>query len=529
MTSLSPSPSTAREPTRGTLHSTAHRERADAMAEEEIRVDVAGQFGYKCARVFPSRGVGTGSYGSVCRAALDELPCVAKLLHATFFSSYDPSAAIYVERFEQESRFLSTLRHPCIVQFLGLVREPRSARPILLMELMDESLTKFLERQPRALSYHVQLNLVHDVAMALAYLHSNQIVHRDLSSNNVLITTGSRAKVTDFGMSRIVDANPHMTPLTQCPGTLAFMPPEALLASSLYLDKLDIFSAGVLMIQIITRRFPTPTESKRVVNFPASPTGVIEVPVPERERRNHDIVRVATTHPLLPLALQCLKNKDGERPSAAQMCSRLAALRDTEAYTDSLQETTEDSAHQGRREAGTKEEGEIKELRENLQSVEEELQATVQQLAEKENIVRAKEQEIRETDREVEDARREAEDARREAEGARREVEDARKEAEGARREAEGARREAEGARRVVEDMQQLLAESQSRLLKAEGEGERREEGVRKGKRERKRKRERVQESGRLPVVAKSQQGTTPKRGNVDLGKVGIHLHTLLK
>ena len=52
------------------------------------------------------------------------------------------------------------------------------------------------------------------VALALAYLHSNAIIHRDLSSNNVLlIGEGSRAKVTDFGMSKLMDMNPRMTPL----------------------------------------------------------------------------------------------------------------------------------------------------------------------------------------------------------------------------------------------------------------------------------------------------------------------------
>ena len=69
------------------------------------------------------------------------------------------------------------------------------------MELMDESLTKFLERPESTgpLPYHSQLNICHDVALALAYLHSNGIIHRDLSSNNVLlIGEGSRAKVTDF-------------------------------------------------------------------------------------------------------------------------------------------------------------------------------------------------------------------------------------------------------------------------------------------------------------------------------------------
>ena len=60
----------------------------------------------------------------------------------------------------------------------------------------------------------------------------------------------SRAKVTDFGMSKLADAAaPTLTPLTMCPGTLAYMPPEALEEPPRYTKKLDCFSEGVIMIQ----------------------------------------------------------------------------------------------------------------------------------------------------------------------------------------------------------------------------------------------------------------------------------------
>ena len=121
-----------------------------------------------------------------------------------------------LRRFEQECQFLSRIKHPNIVQYLGTSRDPRSRRLALLMELMDESLTRFLERSTGPLPYHIQLNICYDVALALSYLHSNAIIHRDLSSNNVLlIGDGSRAKVTDFGMSKLMDMNPSHDP-TDC-------------------------------------------------------------------------------------------------------------------------------------------------------------------------------------------------------------------------------------------------------------------------------------------------------------------------
>ena len=390
---------------------------------EEIRIELQGQFGYQYVRIQQSQDLGVGSYGSVCRATLDELPCAAKLLHATFFGTHDPGAVNFTARFEQECHFLSNLRHPCIVQFLGLVREPRNLRPILLMELMDESLTKFLERTAAPLPYHVQVNLIHDTALALAYLHSNRIIHRDLSSNNVLLLAGSRAKVTDFGMSRMVDVNPRTTPFTQCPGTPAFMAPEALLATPHYSDKLDVFSAGVLAIQVMTHRFPNPCESKREIDYPASPTGVIEVPVPERERRKDDLDRIASTHPLLPIAVRCIRDRERERPSAAQMCESLATLKETPAYTESVQERPGNAACLQQTRASLEEkERENRDLRQQLVQNEQELQDTVQELAEKEDSIQAKDQALRANEQEMRAKNQQLQDKVKEVADLRREV-----------------------------------------------------------------------------------------------------------
>ena len=70
-----------------------------------------------------------------------------------------------------------------------------------------------------------------------------------MSSNNVLLIAGSRAKSTDFGMSTLTDAaTSHLASMTQCPGTPAYMSPEALDEPPVYSEKLDCFSFGVLTI-----------------------------------------------------------------------------------------------------------------------------------------------------------------------------------------------------------------------------------------------------------------------------------------
>ena len=302
-------------------------------------------FGYKELLIQPSEEIGRGSYGSVIKAKLDNLPCAAKLLHHTFFTSYDPHVVDFIRRFKLECRILRQLRHPCIVQFLGVLEDPRprsNRRPILLMELMDQSLTQFLESRQRDLPYHVQVSIVYDITLALDYLHRNGILHRDLSSNNILLSAGSRAKLTDFGMSKMVDLNPCMSrnKQTECPGTLAYMPPEALVKAPGYSDKIDVFSTGVLIIQIITRKFPNPTDAHRRVQD-SKYKGEILVPVPELERRENDFCGVFMTHPLRAMALECLKDDDKERPTAANLCRRLAGLLSTPEYADSKSQYNE--------------------------------------------------------------------------------------------------------------------------------------------------------------------------------------------
>ena len=132
--------------------------------------------------------------------------------------------------------------------------------------------------------------------------------------------------------------------ITQCPGTPVFMPPEALRPKPRYSYKLDTFSAGVLIIQIITRTFPAPTDAEE--DPPAGEKTPTEeeieessririVLVPELVRRKKDIDKVPSDHSLLPIACHCLKDREQERPTAAQLCQSLEQLKAAQAYEDS--------------------------------------------------------------------------------------------------------------------------------------------------------------------------------------------------
>ena len=230
----------------------------------------------------------------------------------------------------------------------------------------------------------------------MLFLHLNCIVHGDLSSSNVLlIGAGNRAKVTDFGMSTLTELNPHMSGLTKCPGNPAYMSPEALLDPPVYTEKLDCFQVGVLMLQIMTRKYPVPGRAMNRVRDARSLTGWKIDPVPELQRRYNHLSLVADTHPILRISKDCLKDTDTERPSGQDICRRLSALKEAPQYAQSLE------GRGGEREGGERVEEGGRERGEREREVQER-EELIRQLREENQL---REREVREKEREVENIR----------------------------------------------------------------------------------------------------------------------------
>ena len=300
---------------------------------------MAGQIYLENVRLYRDAQLG----GMVCKAEVGGLICAAKLLlpllPKSVSSQKEDSSSI--NKFEREYSFLNTLKHPHLVQYLGLYQDPDSGIVFQVMELVDTSLTHFLERSQHQLPYHTQVDLCHDISLAVAYLHSNGIIHCDLSSNNVLVTAGSRAKVSDFGMRRLADAIPSCNLLAHNSAKPAYWPPEALCTPSLYSKETDCYSIGVLAIQIMTRQLPNPGPAVLLVKDPRYPAGKVQAIVPEMERRKADIESIDSRHPLKSLACSCLAYEANSRPSAKKLCQSLNSLTESTQYSQSLKKPTE--------------------------------------------------------------------------------------------------------------------------------------------------------------------------------------------
>ena len=202
--------------------------------------------------------LGRGGWGEVRVAHFHGLDVAAKVLHDTIISDYN------VSLFAREMNIASKIRHPNLLQFIGATTE---GNPIILTELMPTSLRKELESG--GLAYPAILSISVDVACALNYLHlfkPHPILHRDVSSANVLLQPmggghGWRAKVSDYGSA-------NLQPLigrTTNPGNPVYSAPEAGNPRE-HSPAMDVFSYGVLLIEMISRRIPLPGEREGLIN-----------------------------------------------------------------------------------------------------------------------------------------------------------------------------------------------------------------------------------------------------------------------
>ena len=267
------------------------------------------------------RELGHGSYATVLELEYMGLKCAGKKIHKDLQSQGD-SLSYAVGRFETECHLLSQIRHPNIVQFLGVHFQQEAQVPILVMELLHTDLTSCTEQYgilPEEISY----SILHDVALGLCYLHSQvpPIVHRDLSSNNILLTPNMIAKISDLGVARILNLTPlQVSHMTQTPGTLAYMPPEAMISKPKYDTSIDQFSYGILVIHLLSGQWPEPQVGPNKME-----EGKL-VPVTEAERREMFLQIVGEDHPLMDLILKCLNNDPTSRASSSEIVESLAKM-----------------------------------------------------------------------------------------------------------------------------------------------------------------------------------------------------------
>jgi eukaryotic-like serine/threonine-protein kinase len=262
--------------------------------------------------------VGTGGMSTVHCAfdTLLERHVALKILHEKYGDDEE-----YVERFRREARAVAQLSHPNIVTVID--RGEEDGKQFIVFELVDgENLKDVVERGgPLPVRRVLELGL--EVGRALAFAHAQGLVHRDVKPQNVLLDGDGRAKVTDFGIVRSLDAVGHTQTGTVL-GTSHYIAPEQ--ARGERVDaQTDVYSFGVVLHELLAGEVPYPGEG-----FLAVAMKHVNEPVPSvLERRPDAPIRLAS------LIERCMAKAPADRPASmdevvAELQSVLAELEGRE-------------------------------------------------------------------------------------------------------------------------------------------------------------------------------------------------------
>ncbi|XWS40861.1 hypothetical protein CRYUN_Cryun17cG0032500 [Craigia yunnanensis] len=259
--------------------------------------------------------IGTGGYGSVYKA---QLPCgktvALKKLHR--LEAEDP---VFDKSFNNEVKILSEIRHRNIVKLHGYCLHQRCM--FLIYEYMERgSLFCVLcdEVEAVELNWIQRVEIIKSVAHALSYLHHDctpPIVHRDISSNNILLNSSSEAFVADFGTARMLHLS--SSNFTIRVGTYGYVAPE-LAYTMVVTEKCDVYSFGVLVMEILMGKHPGDLISS--LSSPSSLQNIILMDVLDQRLSPptdpivaQNIVLAAT------LACSCLSREPQARPTMKQV------------------------------------------------------------------------------------------------------------------------------------------------------------------------------------------------------------------
>ncbi|KAJ1265802.1 hypothetical protein BS78_08G101700 [Paspalum vaginatum] len=250
------------------------------------------------------------------------------------------------KQYENESRHLMRLKHPNIVQLVGYCSETekvpvlhngkyvyaeKSERLLCLEYLPKGSLSRHLSDESSGLDWVTRYNIIKGICFGLHYLHekwnaSTPIIHRDLKPANILLDDNMLPKIADFGLSRLFGELQTRTITTNNYGTLGHMSPEYL-NRGIITKKLDIFSLGVIIIEIITgsKNYPDKIET--------SSQEFIELVLKNWRNRLEKVwipwyilnLQFQQIRSCIEIGLFCVKHDRDERPTTSQIIKMLAS------------------------------------------------------------------------------------------------------------------------------------------------------------------------------------------------------------
>ncbi|XP_021817294.1 probable leucine-rich repeat receptor-like protein kinase At1g35710 [Prunus avium] len=274
--------------------------------------------------------IGKGGHGSVYRVNLSSGDVVAvKKLHLQWDGETE-----FQKEFLNEVRALSEIRHRNIVKLYGFCAHKRHS--FLVYEYLERgSLAAMLSKDEEAkeLGWSKRVNIVKGLAHALSYMHHDclpPIVHRDISSKNILLDSEYKACVSDFGTAKFL--NPDSTNWTAAAGTYGYMAPE--LAYTMEVNEnCDVYSFGVVTLEIIMGKHPgdlfssfssvsSSFSSSSSSTLPAHQIPIVDVLDQRISPPTHQVAGEVIS--LVKIAFSCLDSNPKSRPTMKQVSHLLS-------------------------------------------------------------------------------------------------------------------------------------------------------------------------------------------------------------
>ncbi len=204
--------------------------------------------------------LGTGGMGEVYKAhdSILDRPVAIKLMHPHLHEDKVNDA-----RFMHEARIVAKLVHPNVVT-IHEVGEAENRRYIVMEFIEGASLTSII-RKEGALNPDRAINITGQILRGLQYAHSKDVLHRDIKSENIMVTDGDHVKILDFGIAKLMSQQ-GLTVAGDLLGTLEYMAPEQFMGEPVG-PSCDIYAVGILLYQMLTSKLPFLSNSPAAILY----------------------------------------------------------------------------------------------------------------------------------------------------------------------------------------------------------------------------------------------------------------------
>jgi eukaryotic-like serine/threonine-protein kinase len=187
-----------------------------------------------------------------------------KTIRASNMGDDDSESREFRERFVREAQTAGILSHPNIVTIHDIGEDPETHISFIAMEYIEGKTLKGLLVEKAPFTWDETADMIGQVAEAMDYAHRKGIIHRDIKPANIIVTADQKVKITDFGIAKIASSN--LTTTGQFLGTPNYMSPEQVSGSPVD-GRSDIFSLGVVLYELLTRRKPFSGENLTQISY----------------------------------------------------------------------------------------------------------------------------------------------------------------------------------------------------------------------------------------------------------------------